>query len=80
MTIIKVSDSSRRYGDQLVDEAAKTPRELFNDLGVNYQRGTTSLNGTILSGDDLDKSFASLGIVGGTAVLNSVVKADGGCF
>lgn len=80
MIIIKVSDSSTRYPEQTVNENTSTPRSLFDALGVNYSRGITSLNGTILTADKLDSTFAELGINGGRAILNSVVKGDGGSF
>lgn len=76
MMFISVSDSSTRYGDQMVNEAVDTPRSLFEKLGVNYQRGQASLNGSILSSDKLDMTFAQLG-VSGRATLNSIVKGDG---
>lgn len=76
MMFISVSDSSRRYGDQMVDETTETPRSLFEKLGVNYQRSQASLNGTVLSADRLDFTFAALG-VSGRAALNAIVKGDG---
>lgn len=79
MIIVSVSDSGTRYGDQHVDESVATPRSLFNDLGVRYERGQTSLNGTILNDSQLDNTFAQLGIFG-RASLNSVVKGDGGAI
>lgn len=80
MIIVNVSDSGTRYPEQTVNEAMGTPRSLFDKLGVNYSRGITSLNGTILSPDKLDMTFSELGISGGRAILNSVVKGDGGSF
>lgn len=76
MMFVTVSDSSRRYGDQMVNEAVDTPRSLFEKLGVNYQRGQSSLNGTILTADKMDTPFAALGVTG-RATLNSIVKGDG---
>lgn len=76
MLFINVSDSSRRYGDQMVNETNETPRSLFEKLGVNYQRGQSSLNGSILNAEKMDMTFADLGI-SGRATLNSIVKGDG---
>lgn len=63
------------------EEITATPREVFNELGVDISTSMINFNGTILSGADLDNSFESLGAVDGTtANLNAIVKADGaGC-
>lgn len=76
MIIINVADSSRRYNNNVVNEAVETPRSLFQKLGVAYERGQTSLNGTILNASQMDQTFAQLGI-SGHATLNSIIKGDG---
>lgn len=76
MIFISVSDTSRRYGDQAVNEINETPRSLFEKLGVNYERSQTSLNGTILTPGQMDMTFAQLGITT-RGVLSSIVKGDG---
>lgn len=78
LVFINVSDSSRRYGDQAVDETTETPRSVFNKLGVNYERAQTSLNGSILTPGQMDMTFAALGVTT-RGVLNAVVKGDGAC-
>jgi len=75
VVFISVSDSSNRYPSQSVNEAVDTPRSLFQKLGVAYERAQTSLNGTILSGDQLDMTFAQLGVIG-SATLSAIVKSD----
>lgn len=75
-TFISVSDSSKRYKDQTVNEATDTPRSLFEKLGINYSRATASLNGTILNGEKMDYTFAQLGVVG-RGTLSAIVKGDG---
>lgn len=75
VAFISVSDSSNRYDPQPVDETVDTPRSLFRKLGVNYERAQTSLNGTILSADQLDDTFEQLG-VSGSATLSAIVKSD----
>lgn len=76
MMIINVSDSSTRYGQKEVNELVDTPRSLFESLGVRYERGQTSLNGTILTPGQMDMTFAALGVAG-IATLSSIVKGDG---
>lgn len=78
MIFVNVSDSSRRYGDQAVNEMTETPRSLFNKLGVNFERAQTSLNGSILTPGQMDMTFSALGITT-RGVLNAVVKGDGAC-
>ena len=78
LVFVNVSDSSRRYGDQAIDETTETPRSVFNKLGVNYERAQTSLNGSILTPGQMDMTFAALGITT-RGVLNAVVKGDGAC-
>ena len=76
MVFISASDSSCRYGDQAVNEAAETPRTLFDKLGVNYERSQVSLNGSILTPGQMDMTFAQLGVTT-RGVLNAIVKGDG---
>ena len=78
LVFVNVSDSSRRYGDQAIDETTETPRSVFNKLGVNYERAQTSLNGSILTPGQMDMTFSALGITT-RGVLNAVVKGDGAC-
>ena len=78
LVFVNVSDSSRRYGDQAIDETTETPRSVFNKLGVNYERAQTSLNGSILTPGQMDMTFAALGSTT-RGVLNAVVKGDGAC-
>lgn len=55
-----------------------TPRQVFDELGVDTSTSMVNLSGTILSGADFDKSFEELGVADGSTVhLNAIVKADG---
>ena len=76
MVFMNVSDSSRRYGEQVINEAIETPRSLFEKLGVSYARAQASLNGSVLSAEQMDMTFAQLGITT-RGVLNAIVKGDG---
>lgn len=60
------------------EDITATPRQVFNELGVDTSTSMVNLNGTILSGADFDKSFEALGVSDGAAAnLNAIVKADG---
>lgn len=60
------------------EDITATPKQVFEELGVDTSTSMVNLNGTILSGTDFDKSFEELGVADGTtANLNAIVKADG---
>lgn len=56
-----------------------TVRDVMEASGIDFTRGTTTLDGAILQPGDLNKSFASLGYADGTCRLLNVVKADNAC-
>lgn len=71
---VRTNTTRRTVNKDITD----TPRQVFNELGVDTSTSMVNLNGTILSGADFDKSFESLGVAdGSTASLNAIVKADG---
>ena len=53
-----------------------TPRQVFEEAGINYARGITSIDTDIVRAGDLDRTFEELGVTG-ECVLYSVVKAEG---
>lgn len=60
------------------EDITATPKQVFEELGVDTSTSMVNLNGTILSGADFNKSFEELGVAdGATANLNAIVKADG---
>ncbi|MBR4335765.1 MAG: hypothetical protein IKP74_04855 [Clostridia bacterium] len=60
------------------EDITATPKQVFEELGVDTSTSMVNLNGTILSGADFNKSFEALGVADGTtANLNAIVKADG---
>lgn len=72
------TNTTRRTVSQ---DVTATPRQVFNELGVDTSTSMVNLNGTILSGADFDKTFEDLGIADGTSAnLNAIVKADGARF
>lgn len=52
-----------------------TPRQVLEEKGIDYTRGTTSLDGSTLNPGQMDMTFAELGIKEKCYLLN-VVKAD----
>ena len=59
-------------------DVTQTPRDVFNELGVDTSTSMVNLDGAILSAADFAKSFEDLGVAdGATANLNAIVKADG---
>lgn len=59
-------------------DVTSTPRDVFNELGVDTSTSMVNLDGAILSAADFGKSFEELRIAdGSTANLNAIVKADG---
>ena len=59
-------------------DVTSTPRDVFNELGVDTSTSMVNLDGAILSAADFGKTFEELRIAdGSTANLNAIVKADG---
>ena len=55
-----------------------TPREFFEEQGVDTSTSMVNLRGVVLSAGDFDKTFEELNVEDGTTVnLNAIVKADG---
>ena len=52
-----------------------TPRQVLEEVGIDYTRGTVNLDGSTLGPGDLDKTFAPHGITEKCYLLQ-VVKAD----
>lgn len=59
-------------------DVTSTPRQVFDELGIDTSSSMVNLNGTILTGRDFDDTFEALRIEDGSvANLNAIVKADG---
>ncbi len=72
------TNTTRRTVSQ---DITATPKQVFDELGVDTSTSMVNLNGTILSGADFNKSFEELGVADGTSAnLNAIVKADGASF
>lgn len=60
------------------EDVTATPRQVFDELGVDTSTSMVSLNGAPLSAGDFDKPFEELSVAdGGTVFMNAIVKADG---
>lgn len=55
-----------------------TPRQVFENNGLDIDPRSQSLNGQVLSEEDLDTSLEDLGVTD-SCFLSKVVKADGAC-
>lgn len=75
-TLIVGNSSGDRV--ELVMDRNATPRMALDEAQQNTTGGTLHLDGCALRPNDLDKSFAELG-VGNRASLIAVVKGDGAC-
>lgn len=73
--MIKVLVSNNMKRNTVIVEKATSLRQVLDDNGVDYSRGTVHLDGSPLRAGDLDKSFESFGL-GDTCCLTCVVKAD----
>ena len=62
----------------ITTDVTSTPRDVFNELGVDTSTSMVNLDGAILSAADFGKTFEELRVAdGSTANLNAIVKADG---
>lgn len=73
--MIQVKYASNVKRDTVVVEDSATPRQVFEENGVDYSHGVTTLDGSVLGPGEMDKSFAELGIKERTYLYN-VVKTD----
>lgn len=77
MITIRVSNNSDRY-TKIYDENTATPRQAFDECGIDYSVGMPSFDGTMFRAGDLDKTFAELGATNDavTYKLGCVMKMD----
>lgn len=53
-----------------------TLRDIMDASGIDFSRGTSTLDGATLNPGDINKTFAALGYADGECRLLNVVKAD----
>lgn len=73
--MIKVVTGNNVKRETRIVDSTTTLRQVLEDAGVDYTRGTMHLDGSSLNPGDLDKTFADFGITEKTYLLN-VVKTD----
>lgn len=76
MITINVSTTTVRR--TVIKEITDTPASVFEELGVDTDNSMVTLDGGIVRGGDINKTFGELGLTdGGSTYLRSIVKADG---
>lgn len=73
--MIKVTVGNNLKREAVIIDKNTTLRTCLEDNGVDYTRGTMSLDGSTLAPGDLDKTFEQFDITEKCFLLN-VVKAD----
>jgi hypothetical protein len=73
--MIKLVVGSNVKKETKIVSSDMTLRQAFEEAGINYAAGVSTLDGAALGPGDLDKSFAQHGITE-KCFLYSVVKAD----
>ena len=73
--MIKVVTGNNVKRESVIVDGSTTLRQVLEDAGIDYTRGTMHIDGVSLQAGDLDKSFDDFGITEKCFLLN-VVKAD----
>lgn len=75
MNMIRVTVCNNVNRDNVIVNDQTTLRSVLEQQGIEYHRGSCTLNGSTLQAGDLDKTFADFGIKE-RAFLMQIVKAD----
>ena len=73
--MIKLTIGSNVKRETKIVSADMTLRQAFEEAGINYATGVSTLDGAPLGPGDMDKTFAQHGIADRT-FLYSITKAD----
>ena len=73
--MIQVKVGNSLSNKTVIVPSSKTPRQVFEENGINYAMGQNHLDGSTMSREDLDKTFDQLGVREG-CILYNVVKSD----
>ena len=73
--MIKVVVINNLKKESKIVSADATPRQVFEETGVDYTRAMANMDGVPLGPGDLDKTFAQHGITDHT-YLSAIVKQD----
>lgn len=79
--MIKVTAGNNVKRETTIIDENTTLRACFEELGIDYSRGVTHLDGAPLNAGDLNKTFKQFGFAGddearSKCFLMNVVKAD----
>lgn len=72
--MIKLNYMNNVTRDSKIISEDETVRSVLDSIGFDYSRGVTSLNGSALSDENLDQTFAALGVTD-MAFVTNVAKA-----
>jgi len=76
--MIQINVSTNTTRRTVNAEITATPKQVFDDLGINTSSSMVNLNGNFLYAAEFNKPMSELGVEDGTtANINVVVKADG---
>ena len=73
--MVKVVVGNNVKRNTVIVDTGTTLRQVLDDHGIDYTRGTMHLDGATLQPGDMDKTFTDFGITEKCFLL-SVVKAD----
>lgn len=73
--MIKVNFGNNVRRETKLVNANMTIREFFNEVGIDYSRGQTNLDGAPIQAGQFDSTFAQLGVTT-ECYLYNIVKAD----
>lgn len=77
--MIRITVKTNVANETIVKPVTATPKEVFDELGIEYSGKSVNVNGTPLIGNDINESFESIGVADGTDVkMHAIVKADAG--
>lgn len=77
--MIRIEVKNNQGGKKINAELTDTPASLFEKFEVSTASSQVTLNGRILSKDELDDTLGQLGVEEGSQgnILSAIVKADG---
>ena len=77
--MITITIKTNNIRKTVVEPITETPASIFQSIGITpTERNQVSLSGSVLDGNELNKTFAELGIIEDEEVtLSSIIKGDG---
>ena len=76
--MIQVIVNSTTKRQSVIREVTSTPYDVFNELDIDTCSAMITMNGRIISMEDMRKTFGEMDVEDESAVkLNAIIKADG---